>query len=99
MPRLRTWAILIGGASAALMVLHHARDSAGLETPGGIIMDDAAGYNLLSRVLLGSFYGSVAADVDHGQPEEDRDRPEDSADDEPQHGRTRFLPVERPPGV
>ena len=63
MPRLRTWAILLGGASAALMVLHHARDSAGLETPGGIVMGDAARYDSLSRVLLGSFYDSVTADV------------------------------------
>jgi SAM-dependent methyltransferase len=68
MPRLRTWAILLGGASAALMVLHHARDSAGLETPGGIVMRDAAGYDLLSGVLLGSFYDSVAADVGAAAP-------------------------------
>src|ERR1035437_4113598 len=68
MPRLRTWAILLGGASAALMVLRHTRGSGGRETPGGIIMGDAAGYNLLSRVLLGSFYRSVAADVAAAAP-------------------------------
>jgi SAM-dependent methyltransferase len=68
MPRLRTWAIVLGGASAAFMVLHHGRDSAGLETPGGIVMGDAARYDLLSRVLLGSFYDSVAADVAAAAP-------------------------------
>jgi SAM-dependent methyltransferase len=68
MPRLRTWAILLGGASAALMVLHRARYSAGLETPGGIVMGDAAGYDSLSKVLLGSFYRSVAADVAAAAP-------------------------------
>jgi hypothetical protein len=55
MRRLRTLAIMLGGASAAVMVLRHARGSAGLETPGGIVMGDAAGYDSLSRVLLGSF--------------------------------------------
>jgi SAM-dependent methyltransferase len=63
MSRLRTAAIVLGGAGAAVAVLRHTRGSAGLETPGGIIMGDAAGYNLLSRVLLGSFYRSVAADI------------------------------------
>ena len=63
MSRLRTAAIVLGGAGAAVAVLRHTRGSGGLETPGGIIMGDAAGYNLLSRVLLGSFYRSVAADV------------------------------------
>jgi SAM-dependent methyltransferase len=63
MPRLRTWAILLGGASAALMVLRHTRGSGGRETPGGIVMGDASRYDSLSGVFLGSFYDSVAADV------------------------------------
>jgi SAM-dependent methyltransferase len=68
MRRLRTLAIMLGGASAAVIVLRHARGSAGLETPGGIVMGDAAGYDSLSSVLLGSFYRSVAADVAAAAP-------------------------------
>jgi SAM-dependent methyltransferase len=63
MSRLRTAAIVLGGAGAAVAVLRHTRGSGGLETPGGIIMGDAALYDSLSGVLLGSFYASVAADV------------------------------------
>ena len=63
MPRLRTAAIMLGGAGAAVVVLRHTRGSGGLETPGGIIMGDAARYDSLSGRLLGSFYASVAADV------------------------------------
>jgi SAM-dependent methyltransferase len=63
MPRLRTVAIMLGGAGAAVAVLRHTRGSGGLQTPGGIIMGDAARYDSLSGLLLGSFYASVAADV------------------------------------
>jgi len=65
--RLRTVAIILGGGLAAV-VLRHTRGSGGLETPGGIIMGDAARYDSLSGVLLGSFYGSVAADVAAAAP-------------------------------
>jgi SAM-dependent methyltransferase len=66
--RRRTMAIMLGGGLAAVAVLRHTRRPAGLETPGGIIMGDAAGYDSLSGVLLGSFYGSVAADVAAAAP-------------------------------
>jgi SAM-dependent methyltransferase len=62
MSRLRTAAIVLGGAGA-VAVLRHTRGSGGLEMPGGIIMGDAAGYDSLSGRLLGSFYRSVAADL------------------------------------
>ncbi len=62
-PRLRSWAVLVGGVSAAVMIGRHARRPTGLDTPGGIVMGDAAGYDSLSKVLLGPFYRSVAADV------------------------------------
>jgi SAM-dependent methyltransferase len=68
MPRLRTVSIMVGGAVAAIAVLRHTRGSGGLETPGGIIMGDAARYDSLSGVLLGSFYDSVAADVGAAAP-------------------------------
>jgi len=68
MPRLRTIAMMLGGAAAAAAVLRHTRGPAGLEAPGGIVMGDAAGYDSISRLLLGSFYDSVAADVAAAAP-------------------------------
>jgi SAM-dependent methyltransferase len=63
MPRLRTFAIVLGGGLAAAAVLRHTRGPAGLQAPGGIVMGDTAVYDSLSRALLGSFYRSVANDV------------------------------------
>ena len=68
MPRLRTVAVMLGGAVAAVAVLRHTRDSGGLQTPGGIVMGDASRYDSLSGVFLGPFYGSVAADVATAAP-------------------------------
>src|ERR1035437_6131562 len=68
MSQRRAVAFMLGGAVAAIAVLRHARGSAGLETPGGIVMGDAARYDSLSGVLLGSFYDSVAADVAAAAP-------------------------------
>ena len=68
MPRIRTVAIVLGGALAAVAVVRHTQGQAGLETPGGIVMGDAAAYDSLSRVLLGPFYRSVAADVAAAAP-------------------------------
>ena len=68
MSRLRTAAIVLGGTGAAVAVLRHTRGSGGLETPGGIIMGDAARYDSLSGLLLGSFYASVAADAATAAP-------------------------------
>jgi SAM-dependent methyltransferase len=63
MARVRTVAFMLGGAVAAVAVLRQARGSGGLQTPGGIVMGDAARYDSLSGALPGSFYDSVAADV------------------------------------
>ncbi|HMC03805.1 MAG TPA: class I SAM-dependent methyltransferase [Cellulomonadaceae bacterium] len=68
MSRRRMVAFTLGGAVAAIAVLRHTRGPGGLETPGGIIMGDAARYDSLSGVLLGSFYDSVAADVAAAAP-------------------------------
>jgi SAM-dependent methyltransferase len=68
MPRRRTAAIMIGGALASAAILRHTRGPAGLEAPGGIVMGDAAGYDWLSRILLGPFYASVAADIAAAAP-------------------------------
>ncbi len=68
MPRRRTVVIMLGGAAAAAAVLRHTRGASRLETSGGIIMGDAAGYDALSGRLLGPFYGSIAADVAAAAP-------------------------------
>jgi ubiquinone/menaquinone biosynthesis C-methylase UbiE len=68
MPRLRSWAIFLGSVSAVVMLRRHTRRPGGLDTPGGIVMSDAAGYDSLGKVLLGSFYRSVAADVAAAAP-------------------------------
>ena len=68
MPRLRTAAIMLGGAVAAVAILRQTRRPRGLETPGGITMGDAARYDSLSGLLLGSFYASIAADVAGAAP-------------------------------
>ena len=68
MPRLRTLAVMLGGAAAAVAVLRHTRSPMGLATPGGIVMGDAGRYDSLSGILLGSFYASVAADVAAAAP-------------------------------
>lgn len=64
MARPRTYLVAVGAAVAGVAVLRHLRQSPmGVESPGGILMGDAAGYDVLSRFLLGSFYRSVAADI------------------------------------
>ena len=68
MLRLRTVAVMLGGMVAAVAVMRHTRGPAGVGTPGGIVMGDAGGYDRLSRVLLGEFYASVAADAAAAAP-------------------------------
>jgi SAM-dependent methyltransferase len=55
--------ILLGAAAAAVAVVRHRRGAAGRRVPGGILIGDAAAYNALSRLVLGSLYGRIAADV------------------------------------
>jgi len=62
--RPRTIAILLGAAAVAVAVVRHGRRAAmGRTVPGGIVMGDTAVYDVLSRLLLGSFFGQIAADV------------------------------------
>jgi ubiquinone/menaquinone biosynthesis C-methylase UbiE len=63
MSRSRRVAFMLGGAVAAIAVLRHTRGSVGLHAPDGIVMADAARYDSLTGVLLGSFYDAVAANV------------------------------------
>jgi len=53
-----------GAAAAAAAVVRHGRGAAkGRKVPGGILIGDAAAYDAHSRLLLGSLFGPIAADV------------------------------------
>jgi SAM-dependent methyltransferase len=66
MGRSRKFVILLGAvAAAAVPVVRHGRGAAtGRRVPGGILVGDAVAYdNALSRLMLGSLFGSIVADV------------------------------------
>jgi SAM-dependent methyltransferase len=64
MGRPRRFVMLLGAAAAAVAVVRHGRrGTAGHQAPGGILLGDAVVYDGLSRLLLGPFYGRIAADV------------------------------------
>jgi SAM-dependent methyltransferase len=56
--------ILLGAAAAAVAVVRHGRSAAtGRRVPGGILVGDAVVYDALSRVVLGSLFDGIAADI------------------------------------
>jgi len=64
MARPRTYLAMAGLAAGAVAAVRRLRGSPmGLHAPGGILMRDAAAYDLQSRLLLGPFFRAVAADV------------------------------------
>jgi SAM-dependent methyltransferase len=66
MSRPRTFAIMLGAATAvvAVGVVRHGRRGMGRRVPGGILIGDAALYDAIShRLLLGSLLDRIAADV------------------------------------
>jgi SAM-dependent methyltransferase len=64
MGRPRRLVILLGVAAAAAAVVRHRRGTTmGRRVPGGILIGDAVVYDTLTRLVLGSFYGGIAADV------------------------------------
>ncbi len=67
MARPRTIALLLGAAAAAIAVVQRSRGAAaGRTVPGGILIGDAGVYDMMSRLLLGPFFASIAADVAAG---------------------------------
>ena len=63
---------LAAGAVTAIAIVRHRAASGGCEVAGGVLMDDAAAYDTMSRLLLGSFFSGIAANVSaHGRPGED----------------------------
>src|SRR6266545_2053008 len=64
MGRPRRFVILLATAAAAVAVVRHGRGAAtGRRVPGGILIGDAVVYDALSRLVLGSLFGRIAADV------------------------------------
>src|SRR5215207_9273572 len=70
MGRTRTFVILLGAAAAAAAVVRHGRRAAtGRRVPGGILIGDAVAYDAHSRLLLGSLFRPIAADVAAAAPD------------------------------
>jgi ubiquinone/menaquinone biosynthesis C-methylase UbiE len=67
MGRARTLAMLLGavvGSAAVVAVVRHGRGAAkARKVPGGILIGDAAAYDEMSRLFLGSLFGPIAADA------------------------------------
>ena len=67
MGRPRKLVILLGAvatAAAGVVVVRHGRGVAkGREEQGGILIGDAAAYDAMCRLLFGSLFGPIAADV------------------------------------
>lgn len=62
--RPRTFVFLLAAAAAAAVVVRYGRDATTARTvPGGILIGDAAVYDAMSRLLLGSFFKGISADV------------------------------------
>jgi SAM-dependent methyltransferase len=62
--RPRTVVILAAAATAGAVVVRHARRAMGRRIPGGILIQDAALYDAIShRLLLGSLFERIAANV------------------------------------
>jgi ubiquinone/menaquinone biosynthesis C-methylase UbiE len=54
----------VAAAAAVVAVVRHGRGAArGREEEGGILINDAAAYDAMSRLFFGSFFGPIAADV------------------------------------
>jgi len=67
--RSRTFAIVLGAIAAAVVVARHGRGAGtGRTVPGGIVMGDVSAYDVISRLLLGSFFDGIAADVAAAAP-------------------------------
>jgi len=56
--------MLLGAAAAVVAVVRHGHVAAtGRKVPGGILIGDAVAYDEMSRLVLGSLFGPIAADV------------------------------------
>ena len=63
----RRVAFFLAGAAAiaAIITAVYRHAASGRRVPGGMLIDDPRGYDRLShRILLGSFFGRIAADIE-----------------------------------
>jgi SAM-dependent methyltransferase len=68
--RPRTFVILGAAAAAGAVAARHARRAMGRRVPGGILIRDATLYDAMShRLLLGSLFERIAADVAAAAPQ------------------------------
>lgn len=71
--RTRTFVILLGAVAAAaagVAVVRHWHGAAkGRRVPGGTLIGNAVAYDEMSRLVLGSFFGPIAADVAAAAPD------------------------------
>jgi SAM-dependent methyltransferase len=64
MGRPRRLVLLLGAAAAAVAIVRHRLGATmGRRVPGGILIGDAIVYDTVSRLVLSSFYGGIAADI------------------------------------
>lgn len=64
LPRPRALLCLLGAVAAGVVIVRHGRIARGRTVPGGILIGDAAVYDALThRLLFGSLFGPIAADV------------------------------------
>ena len=69
MGRPRRFMILLAVAAGAAALIRHSRGAAtGHKVPGGILIGDAVAYDQISRLLAGSLYTCIAADVAAAAP-------------------------------
>jgi SAM-dependent methyltransferase len=62
------FAILAGVVAAAVAAVRHRGAAPGREVPGGILMGQPDVYDTLTRILMGSLFRGIAADVAAGSP-------------------------------
>ena len=71
--RTRTFVILLGAVAAAAagvaVVRHWHGTSNGRRVMGGILIGNAVAYDEMSRLVLGSFFGPIAADIAASAPD------------------------------
>jgi SAM-dependent methyltransferase len=68
-PRSSLLVLLVAAAVAAIVTHMYRRAASGRRVRGGILIGDARAYDRLShRLLLGSFFGRIAADIDTKAP-------------------------------
>lgn len=68
MSRARTFGLLGAAAAVGVVVSRHRGAARGHAVPGGMLMNDALSYDRMSRLLLGSLFRSIAADVAASTP-------------------------------